>query len=285
MSGLGIPDISRLPRHGTDTAFFSNYSVAMKRALRNTETAMFVKSDGGETESILVARFFVTYDEAVAFCRANKLAAVELVTRTDDQSEYVTPVPPKYLVDEEEDNNVIVSEVPAGQPTVEAENAPEFQRSIIPDLESNARAVPELAAAEPDNRFVEQMPEPDLATNGGSRLEAGFEECELQPPAQAEPVVGAVDESEIAICNYADFETAAHAQQFHISPPAKCDVCSADLSDRWFFVDGRVNESGEWRDMCSQCFFTKGVKIGRGKGKLYQRQLDGRWLLVGGFGH
>lgn len=58
---------------------------------------MFIKSDGGETKSIDMARSFVSYDDAVAFCKANKLTHVELVVRVDDQSEYTVPVKPRHL--------------------------------------------------------------------------------------------------------------------------------------------------------------------------------------------
>lgn len=69
----------------------------MKRALRNTDTSMFIKSDGGQTKSIEMARSFVSYDDAVAFCRANKLSTVELVVHADDESEYTIPVLRRHL--------------------------------------------------------------------------------------------------------------------------------------------------------------------------------------------
>ena len=70
---------------------------SMKRALRDTDTTMFIKSDGGQTRSIESARSFVSYDDAVAFCRANKLTTVELVVHADDKSEYTIPVQPRHL--------------------------------------------------------------------------------------------------------------------------------------------------------------------------------------------
>ena len=258
----------------------------MKRALRNTETAMFVKSDGGETETIQTARSFLTYDEAIAFCKANRLAAVELVTRTDEQEEYVTSVPARYLAPVEEDDTTV--SVEPDQPSVEAQNEPEFQRAIIPDSESNTRAVvTELPASEPDIGCVAQVQEVALEPDGcrlNLNCECECEACEVEAPAEAEEFVRAVDETEVAIYRYAKFEMAAQTRQFHIRPPEKCGLCGAELSHRWFFVDGQVRESGEWQDMCSQCFFSNSVAIGPGKGQLYQRQTDGRWLLVGGFG-
>ncbi|HZO83746.1 MAG TPA: hypothetical protein VFC26_00910 [Verrucomicrobiae bacterium] len=69
----------------------------MKRALRNTDTSMFIRSDGGETKSIDMARSFVSYDDAVAFCKANKLTAVELVVHADDKSVSTIKVPARHL--------------------------------------------------------------------------------------------------------------------------------------------------------------------------------------------
>jgi hypothetical protein len=69
----------------------------MKRALRETDTTMFIKGDGSRTNSIESARTFVSYDDAVAFCRANKLSGVELVVRGDDKSEFTIPVQPRHL--------------------------------------------------------------------------------------------------------------------------------------------------------------------------------------------
>jgi hypothetical protein len=70
----------------------------MKRALRNTDTTMFIKSDGGETHSIEMARSFVSYDEAVAFCRAKQLKQVELVVHMDDHSQMTVALPNRHLV-------------------------------------------------------------------------------------------------------------------------------------------------------------------------------------------
>ena len=71
----------------------------MKRALRSTDTTMFIKSDGGETQSIQMARSFISYDEAVAFCRDRRLTSVELVVHMDDQSELTVAMPRDRLID------------------------------------------------------------------------------------------------------------------------------------------------------------------------------------------
>ena len=61
---------------------------------------MFIKSDGGETNRIEMARSFVSYDEAVAFCRAKQLNGVELVAHMDDHSEITVPVPRQHIAAE-----------------------------------------------------------------------------------------------------------------------------------------------------------------------------------------
>jgi hypothetical protein len=75
----------------------------MKRALRSTDTTMFIKSDGGETKSIQMARSFVSYDEAIAFCRGNNLTSVELVVHNDDQSEFTVAMPRERLIEHDAD--------------------------------------------------------------------------------------------------------------------------------------------------------------------------------------
>jgi hypothetical protein len=228
----------------------------MKRALRNTESAMFIKSDGGETKSFQTARFFLSYDEAVAFCRTHKLAPVELVVHEEDQAEYIVPVQPAIW---KEENT--------------ADEVDGHYKGQVTDAKDET---------EPE-AFVDQSP-----NTGDIAMSIEVEEAEREPQVYRENDYAGggaaeLDEYEIAISEYARFEKAAEAPEFHFSPARECDLCGAKLAGRWFFVDGCVRESGEWRDMCSHCFFVKGGKIGPGKGLLYQRQRDGRWLLVGGF--
>lgn len=65
----------------------------MKRALRNTDTALFIKSDLAETGLIDEARSFDTYQAAFEFCANNGLRRVELVVRTSDRYEFIVEVP------------------------------------------------------------------------------------------------------------------------------------------------------------------------------------------------
>jgi len=253
----------------------------MKRALRNTETAMFVKFDGGETQSIDTARCFLNYDEAVAFCKAKNLGAVELVVHTDDQSEYTLSVPTKYLAPGEEDD-ATAPDVQHSGPSAEAEVEPAFHESRTSDSESNAGAAL-TAARDAQIAFAGQAPEVDLEADT-LHSHITCTECHRESPVETEALPADVDEWDAAISSYAQFEISTHQPEFHFNPPAACDVCGVELKRRWFFVDGRIAESGEWRDICSHCFFTNDGKIGPGKGRLYQRLTDGRWLLVGGFG-
>lgn len=158
-----------------------------------------------------------------------------------------------------------------------------FHWSIKPESESTARGVlAELGVYDEDIGFPAQVREIHLE-EAGYRLRITSAEAEAERREKTEQPAAGVDESEVAISRHADFGKAAEKPQFHFSSPQRCNLCGIDLTVRSFFVDGQVGHSGEWRDMCSQCFFAKGAKIGWGKGQLYQRQPDGRWLLVGGF--
>lgn len=242
----------------------------MKRVLRNIQSAMFIKFDGGETDSFQSARLFLSYDEAVAFCIAHGLAKVELVVHTEGESEYTVPVPTEYVIAGEDDGDAEIYVQDNGRPT-EANEEPEAYSVIMPA--STLQVFEQTGACDRDIGLAVQVHQSDRRSEG----------CPEVKDEEGNALVILLDETEAAISEYADFEQAGHAPEFHFSPPEKCDSCGVDLRERWFFVDGRIRESGEWRDMCSRCFFATGARIGWGKGQLYQRQADGRWLLVGGF--
>ena len=69
----------------------------MRRVLRNTDTTMFIKSDGAETEFIQMARSFASYDDAVNFCKGKHIDRVELVVQMDDKEEFTVSVPSARL--------------------------------------------------------------------------------------------------------------------------------------------------------------------------------------------
>ena len=82
----------------------------MKRALRNTDTSMFIKSDLSQTGWIEQAQSFPTYQEAFEFCNQNQLNRVELVVRMSDDYEFVVQVPGP--------NDMIVPAPPAPEATL-----------------------------------------------------------------------------------------------------------------------------------------------------------------------
>jgi hypothetical protein len=91
----------------------------MKRALRNTDTSMFIKSDLGETELIDQAHVFANYQAAFEFCKDKQLKRVELVVRVSDKYEFIVEVPAPELNAE----LTTVEKAAAAEP--ESEDAPE----------------------------------------------------------------------------------------------------------------------------------------------------------------
>ena len=62
----------------------------MRRTLRNTETSLFLKADGTETEFMELARSFENYEEALSFTRKRNLQNVELVVRSSSAADEFT---------------------------------------------------------------------------------------------------------------------------------------------------------------------------------------------------
>jgi len=61
------------------------------------------------------------------------------------------------------------------------------------------------------------------------------------------------------------------------------DTCQ--LSDRKIttkFVDGRVPGRSSWACMHPDYYLSGGGTFGTGRGQLYQKQADGRWLKING---
>lgn len=57
--------------------------------------------------------------------------------------------------------------------------------------------------------------------------------------------------------------------------PAKCDVCSEPVVDR--FNDMKT-VMGPWACLCDPCVEKVGVGFGLGRGQGYKKQPDGTWL-------
>lgn len=64
--------------------------------------------------------------------------------------------------------------------------------------------------------------------------------------------------------------------------PKRCNVCQCDLTTEMLLVDGRLDGSLEWADMCPRCAVLYGAGIGPGDGQIYERRKDGNWSCIGG---
>lgn len=61
-----------------------------------------------------------------------------------------------------------------------------------------------------------------------------------------------------------------------------CDICEFKITGL-HFIDGLLVNSMEWGLMCPKCHLIEGSGFGEGKGQLYTRTEDDRWLLTYGF--
>jgi len=61
-----------------------------------------------------------------------------------------------------------------------------------------------------------------------------------------------------------------------------CDLCKKKITGR-HLIDGKVGDSFEFALMCPSCHSTKGNGFGEGKGQLFTRTKDKKWLLTFGF--
>jgi hypothetical protein len=62
-------------------------------------------------------------------------------------------------------------------------------------------------------------------------------------------------------------------------PPAHCDICSGGIENQ--FVDGATRR-GPWGNMCPKCHQEHGVGLGTGRGQLYEKRDDGRFVKIKG---
>lgn len=58
-----------------------------------------------------------------------------------------------------------------------------------------------------------------------------------------------------------------------------CNLCNKRIDAE--FVDG-ATRMGPWAIMCKPCARKHGVGVGMGRGQVYTKQADGRWLKTGG---
>jgi hypothetical protein len=61
-----------------------------------------------------------------------------------------------------------------------------------------------------------------------------------------------------------------------------CDLCNSKIIGR-HLIDSKLCDSNTWALMCPTCHTLKGSGFGEGKGQLYTRTVDNKWLLTQGF--
>jgi hypothetical protein len=98
---------------------------------------------------------------------------------------------------------------------------------------------------------------------------------------QRKPIKG-VTKKPLVEC--VDLKKAKKVNQYYFGAPQTCDFCKTSFAEEEYLVDGALQGSEGWADMCESCFDSKGKGIGHGVGQLYLKQPSGKWLLVGGFG-
>jgi hypothetical protein len=59
----------------------------------------------------------------------------------------------------------------------------------------------------------------------------------------------------------------------------KCEICRQSLTET--VVDGKTL-MGPWALMCPACYSNYGLGLGTGRGQMYKRQSNGRWLKTAG---
>lgn len=65
---------------------------------------------------------------------------------------------------------------------------------------------------------------------------------------------------------------------YHSNPPSTCDACEGAIGT--VFSDARLQ--GRWGNFCHSCTQAHRIQFGTGRGQLYRKQADGRYLKVKG---
>jgi hypothetical protein len=68
-------------------------------------------------------------------------------------------------------------------------------------------------------------------------------------------------------------------EKFWMGHKPKCDFCGIDPM---VFVDGKVKGISSWAIMCPDCFNQFGVNLGVGKGQMYEKDKEGKFILIAG---
>ena len=92
-----------------------------------------------------------------------------------------------------------------------------------------------------------------------------------------------MDKFETMLLEVADPDQGKRRDLYNYDNPASCDICSSSFEKSTFFIDGGVEGTMAWANMCPKCFASRGQGIAWGKGQLYMRQDDGSWVMAAGF--
>lgn len=57
-----------------------------------------------------------------------------------------------------------------------------------------------------------------------------------------------------------------------------CQVCN--VKDPLFLVDGKLRDGGQWAVMCIPCHNTYGIGLGTGKGQMYQKTTNSKYVKM-----
>lgn len=71
----------------------------------------------------------------------------------------------------------------------------------------------------------------------------------------------------------------ANGKVYWVGDVDNCDICTVSMANK--FVDGKTIY-GSWATMCQSCHKRIGMGFGAGKGQLYEKQSDNRWLKIRG---
>jgi len=64
------------------------------------------------------------------------------------------------------------------------------------------------------------------------------------------------------------------------SPPTQCQLDYRPI--RSVFIDGAIQGTGSWGILCPGCHRVRGIGTGIGRGQVYEKQADGRFLKTVG---
>jgi hypothetical protein len=128
-----------------------------------------------------------------------------------------------------------------------------------------------LEVVDEDNPLLEEM-------------EIDDEDEDEEPESEMKPKYEPVDESERRLQVHENLAEGVRRNDTYAGASEECDICGKPFSSRRFMVDGNRRGRGiEWACMCSDCFWREGEGIGYGKGQLYTRMDNDKWLMTGGF--